>query len=70
MLEADTKYVALIVKHLPKDSIKDWIKTGKSTWNEFYQHLELTAKIIHKILTIKAIVNALTKDKLPNEEGK
>ena len=42
MLEADTEYLALIVKHLPKDSVKDWIKTGKLTKSEFY---EQTAKV-------------------------
>ena len=64
------EYVALIVKHLPKDSIKDWIKIVKSTWNKLYQHLELTAKIAHKILTNKPIVNALTKDELPRDKPK
>ena len=70
MLEAKTEYVVHIVKHLPKHSIKDQIKTGKTTWNKFYQHLMLTAKITRWILTNEAEFNPLTKDKLPGEKSK
>ena len=31
MLEADTEYITLVGKHLPKDSLKDWLKSGKFT---------------------------------------
>ena len=62
--------MALITKHLPKDSVKDWIKTGKSTRSEFYDHLEQAAKIAQRILTNEAIINALTKDKITGEKSK
>ena len=44
MLEADSKYIFIVLCHLDKEQIHLWIQTWARDWNSFFKFLEKIAK--------------------------
>ena len=44
MLEADSKYISIVLSHLDKEQVHLWVKTQARDWNSFFNFLEQIAK--------------------------
>ena len=51
MLTADAAYVTLVGKHIPKNSLREWVKSGELSWNYFYKYHKDKSKVTKKIIT-------------------
>ena len=58
-LPEDEEYVALIGSHLAKEVMREWWKSKKSGWSNFYLFLEESASTAKEEITAESIMSAL-----------
>ena len=60
LLENYEEYVALVMRHLPKEIAWKWCQKDLSGWSSFFNFLEKEAKVAKKMITNEAINSALS----------
>ena len=60
LIESDEEYVALVMRHLPKEIAWKWCQKDLSGWSSFFNFLEKEAKVAKNMITTEAINSALS----------